>query len=56
MSDDLDKLGRIAFREAPAELRSLLADLESEPVPERLLDLARELQMRLAQRRRRLDS
>lgn len=53
---DLDKRGRIAFSEAPSELRFLLEDLEFEPVPERLVDLARELQMRLATRRRTLDS
>jgi len=56
MNDDFDKRDRFAFGQVPAELRILLKDIECEPIPEKLLDLARELQMKLAGRRRRLDS
>lgn len=44
-----DKRGPL--RGLPHDLRLLLSEIEKEPVPERLLELARELQKALAQNR-----
>jgi hypothetical protein len=50
-----DKLGlRAQQHEGPAELEGLLAQIESETIPERLLILAQELQHALNERKRQL--
>jgi len=47
-----DECPRAGTEPAPGEFDALLRQIEQEPVPERLLDLARQLQAVLARRRR----
>ena len=51
----LRKLRRVDPDSAPAEFEELLREIENEPVPDRLLELALQLQAALAERRRRLE-
>jgi len=51
--DGPDKLHRISRDLAPGEFGDLLREIEREAVPERLLELARQLQAALVESRRR---
>lgn len=54
--DSPGKLHRISLDTAPGEFDELLREIEKEAVPERLLDLARQLQAALVESRRRQEN